>query len=161
MRTHWIALVFLGFSLLPSIPGNSQNPDKKQLADIAAIKQGGADLDAAYNRRDAIAFGGFFLDDADFQWHTGDLLKNRKEIEQYFTNSFKIMPADYRHITTFQRIRFLSPDFAIGDGTVVIAREGAAENEKPYLGVLFTCIVKKVKGQWWIAAVRLMSVRSE
>jgi uncharacterized protein (TIGR02246 family) len=161
MRTHWIALVFLGFSLLPSIPGNSQNPDKKQLADIAAIKQAGANLDTAYNRRNAIAFSELFLDDADFQWHTGDLLKNRKEIEEYFTNSFKIMPADYRHITTFQRIRFLRPDFAIGDGTVVIAREGAAENEKPYLNVLFTCVGKKVKSQWRIAAIRLMLIKSE
>jgi uncharacterized protein (TIGR02246 family) len=161
MRTHWIAMVFLGFSLLPSIPGNSQNPDKKQFADIAAIKQGGTDLDAAYNQRDAKAFSEFFLDDADFQWHTGDLLKNRKEIEQYFTNSFKNMPADYRHITTFQRIRFLTPDIAIGDGTVVIAREGAAENEKPILSVLFTCVVNKSNGQWRLAAVRLMLVKSE
>ena len=151
MRTHWIAMVFLGFSLLPSIPGNSQNPDKKQLADMAAIKQGGVDLDAAYNRRDAIAFSEIFLEDADFQWHTGDLLKNRKEIEQYFTNSFKIMPADYRHITTFQRIRFLRPDIAIGDGTVVIA-----QNEKTILDVLFTCVVQKKQGHWHLAAVRLM-----
>lgn len=158
MRTHWIAMVFLGFFLLPSIPGNSQNPDKRQLADIASIKQAGADLDSAYNRRDAKAFSELFLDDADFQWHTGDLLKNRKEIEQYFTNSFTVMPADYRHITTFQRIRFLSSDLAIGDGTVVIARDGAVENEKPYLSVLFTCVGKKVKGQWRIAAIRLMLV---
>ena len=161
MRTQWIALVFFGFSLLPSIPGNSQNPDKKQIADIAAIKQAGANLDAAYNRRDAKAFSELFLDDADFQWHTGDLLKNRKEIEQYFTNSFKVMPADYRHITTFQRIRFLKPDVAIADGTVVIAREGAAENEKPILSVLFTCAGQKIKGQWRIAAIRLMLVKNE
>jgi uncharacterized protein (TIGR02246 family) len=161
MRTQWIALVFFGFSLLPSIPGYSQNPDKKQLTDIAAIKQAGLKLDAAYNRRDAIAFSELFLDDADFQWHTGDLLKNRKEIEQHFTNSFKVMPADYRHITTFQRIRFLRPDIAIADGTVVIASEGAAENQKPYLSVLFTCVGQKVKGQWRIAAIRLMLVKNE
>jgi uncharacterized protein (TIGR02246 family) len=161
MRTHWIAMVFLGFSLLSSIPGNSQNPDKKQFADIAAIKQAGANLDTAYNRRDAIAFSNLFLEDADFQWHTGDLLKNRNDIEQYFSNSFKIMPADYRHITTFQRIRLLDPYFAIGDGTVVIAREGASENEKPYLSVLFTCVGKKVNDQWKIAAIRLILINCE
>jgi uncharacterized protein (TIGR02246 family) len=161
MRTHWIAMVFLGFSLAASVPGASQNPDKKQSADIAAIKQVSSNLDAAYNRRDAVAFSEIFLEDADFQWHTGDLLKNRKEIEQYFTNSFMSMPADYRHITTFQRIRFLGHDFVIGDGTVVIAREGAAENDKPYLRVLFTCLGKKVKGQWRIAAIRLMLPKIE
>jgi uncharacterized protein (TIGR02246 family) len=161
MRTHWIAAVFLGFTLAVSTPGAAQNPDKKQSADIAAIKQASANLDAAYNRRDALAFGELFLEDADFQWHTGELLKNREAIEQYFKNAFKYMPADYRHITTFQRIRFLGPGLVIGDGTVVIAREGVAENEKPYLSVLFTCIGKKVKNQWRIAAIRLMLPKKE
>lgn len=154
-------MVFLGFSLAVSAPGASQNPDKKQSADIAAIKQAAANLDAAYNRRDAVAFSDLFLKDADFQWHTGELLKDRKEIEQYFTNAFKYMPADYRHITTFQRIRFIRPDIAIADGTVVIAREGAAADEKPYLSVLYTCIGKKVKGQWKIAAIRLILPKGE
>lgn len=161
MRAHWIALVFLGFSLVVSIHAAPQKPDKKQSADIAAIQQVRADLDAAYNRRDAVAFCELFLEDADFQWHTGELLKDRKEIEQHFTNAFKNMPAEYRHITTLQRIRFLRPAIAIGDGTVVIAREGAAENEKPYLKVLLTCVGKKDKGQWRISAVRLMLIKTE
>jgi uncharacterized protein (TIGR02246 family) len=161
MKTFWITIIFVGFSLAGSIPTISQNPDKKQLADIAAIKQAGANLDSAYNRRNAIAFSEFFLDDADFQWHTGDLLKNRKEIEQYFTNAFKVMPADYRHITTFQRIRFLTPDLAIGDGTLVIAHEGASENMQPVLNVLFTCIGEKVKGQWKLTAIRLILPKRE
>jgi uncharacterized protein (TIGR02246 family) len=156
MRTLCIALSLLGFSLLLSVPGNSQNPDKKQLADIAAIKQTAANLDLAYNQRDVVAFSGLFLEDADFQWHTGEVLKNRIEIEQYFKNWFKTMPADYRHITTFQRIRFLNPDIAIGDGTLLIAREGAPENEKTVINFLLTCVGKKVKGQWKIEAVRLM-----
>jgi uncharacterized protein (TIGR02246 family) len=161
MKTHWIAMVFIGFSLAVSTPGTCQNPNNKQSNDIAAIKQTGANLDAAYNRRDAVAFSNFFMEDADFLWHTGVLLKDRKEIEQDFSNSFKRMPADFRHITTFQRIRFLNPDIAIADGTVVIAREGAAENEKPVLSVLFTCVGKKIKGVWKIAAIRLIYPKTE
>jgi uncharacterized protein (TIGR02246 family) len=161
MKTHWIVLVFLGFSMAVSNPVASQNPDKKQSVDIGAIKHAAAELDAAYNRRDAVAFSEIFLEDADFQWHTGTLLKDRKEIEEHFTNAFKNMPADYRHITAFQRIRFLVPDIALSDGTVVIARKGAAENEKPYLSVLFTCVGQKVKGQWKIAAIRLMLPKTE
>ncbi len=161
MRTHWIVLVFIGFSLAFSIKGASQNPDKNQSADIKAIRQAAAKLDAAYNRRDAKAFSEIFLEDADFQWHTGELLKNRTEIGQYFANSFRKMPTDYRHITTFQHIRFLKPDIAISDGTVVIAREGAAENEKPVLEVLFTCVGEKVKGKWSIAAIRLILPKRE
>jgi uncharacterized protein (TIGR02246 family) len=156
MKTLWIIIVFLGFSLALCLPAFSQYPDKKHSKDIDAIKQTGANFDAAYNRRDAAAFSEYFLEDADFQWHTGELLGDRKQIEQYFTNAFKFMPADYRHISTFQRIRFLGPDLTIGDGTLVIAKEGATENDKPYLSVLFTCIGKKVKGQWKLAAVRLI-----
>ena len=156
MKAHWIAMVFLGFSLAASLPAASQNPDKKQSADIAAIQQVRANLDAAWNSHDAVAFSKLFLEDADFQWHTGELLKDRREIEQYFNESFKHTPAEFRHTTTFKRIRFLRPDVAIGDGTIVVSREGAAENEKPYMSVLFTCVGKKVKGQWNIAAARLM-----
>jgi uncharacterized protein (TIGR02246 family) len=161
MKSIWIIIVFLGLSLVGSIPTYSQYPDKKHSKDIDAIKQTGVNFDAAYNRRDAVEFSKFFLEDGDFQWHTGELLKDQKQIEQYFTNAFKSMPADYRHISTFQRIRFLGPDLVIGDGTLVIAKEGATENDKPYFSVLFTCIGKKVKGQWKLAAVRLILPKRE
>jgi uncharacterized protein (TIGR02246 family) len=107
------------------------------------------------NRRDAASFSALFIEDADFQWHTGVVPKNRKEICEYFAHAFKEMPLDYRHRTTFQRIRFLKPDVAIGDGIVVIARAGAAENAEPYLRVLLTAVGKKSNGAWRIAAVRL------
>jgi uncharacterized protein (TIGR02246 family) len=156
MRTLWIAMVFLGFSIMASFPAASQNPDKKHSKDIDAIKKTAENFDAAYNSRDAVAFSAYFMEDADFQWHTGELLKDRKQIAQYFTNAFKSMPADYRHITTLQRIRFLGPDIAIGDGTLVIAQDAATENTKPVFSVLFTCIGKKAKGQWKLAAIRLI-----
>jgi uncharacterized protein (TIGR02246 family) len=161
MKTEWIVMIFLGFSLATAIPAASQKPDKKQAADVAAIRQVGKNLDAAYNQRDAAAFSEFFLEDADFQWHTGVLLKDREEIRQHFTTSFKTMPADFRHITTFQRIRFLGSDMAISDGTVVIAHAGAADIEKPYLEVRFACVGKKDKGRWRIAAIRLIPIGKE
>ena len=156
MRAIWITMVFLGFSLAASLPVASQNPDKKQSAEITAIQQVRADLDAAWNRHDAIALSNLFLENADFQWHTGQLLKDQKQIEQYFNESFKQTPAEFRHTTTIERIRFLRPDVAIGDGTIVVSREGAPENEKPYMSVLFTCVGQKKNGKWYIAAVRLM-----
>ena len=161
MRTLWIAIVFLGFSLVVSIPAFSQNPDKKHLADSVAIQQISANLDETWNNHDALAFSKLFLEDADFQWHTGDLLKNRKQIEQYFSESFKQIPPEYRHRTTIKRLRFIGPDIAIGDGTIVVVREGATENEKPYLNVLFTCIGKKTDDNWRLAAVRLIIPKTD
>ena len=162
MRTLWFTMFFLGFSLSGSIPAVSQNPDKKQSPDIDAIRQLSLDLDAAWNRHDAVALSELFLEDADFQWHTGDVLKNRKQIEQYFSMSvFKDMPMDRRHTSTLQRIRFLRPDIAIGDGTVVVSRDGAPENEKTSLSVLFTSVAQKKQGHWHIAAVRLMLTKGQ
>ena len=161
MKARCLTIIFLGFSLAASLPAAPQEPDKIQAAEVAAIQQVRENLDAAYNRRDAAAFSKIFLEDADFQWHNGALLKNREEIRQYFTNEFKSMPKELRHITTFQRLRLLGPDIAIGDGTVVIAREGAADNEKPFMKVLLTCVGKKVNGRWRIAAVRLIPIISE
>jgi len=162
MKPPWYTIILLGFSLTASLPAISQNPDKKQSKDIDAIKQLGLDLDATWNRHDAVALSELFTEDADFQWHTGDVLKNQKQIEQYFSMSvFKDMPMDRRHNSTIQRIRFLRPDIAIGDGTLVVSREGAPENEKPSLSVLFTSVAQKKNGHWYIAAVRLIPIDSK
>ena len=158
MKAYWIVLAMIGFSLRAPIPVISAENGNNRAADVAAIRRVSANVDAAYNRRDAVAFSAYFLEDADFQWHTGALLKNREEIRRHFAEAFKTMPADYRHITTLLRIRFLSPDIAVGDGTVVIARAGAADNEQPYMKVLMTGVAKKDRGQWRIAAIRLIPI---
>jgi hypothetical protein len=66
MKTLWCTIIFLGFSLAASIPATSQNPDKKQSKDIAAIQQLSLALDSAWNRHDAVAFSELFLDDSEF-----------------------------------------------------------------------------------------------
>jgi uncharacterized protein (TIGR02246 family) len=157
MKSIRYSLAFMVFLFAASMPVVSQNSDKKHAKDIAALKQLSLDTDSAWNSHNATLFGALFLDDADFQYWNGDLLKDRKEIEQYYsTNVFKNTPSDVRHKGTIQRIRFLGPDIGIGDGRLVIYRAGAPENEKPLINVLFTCVAKKVHGQWRIAALRLM-----
>ena len=161
MKKQWTALVIIGLSLAMSVTAAPKKPGANQAADIAAIQQARKDLDAAYDRRDLGAFCGLFQEDADFQWPDGALLRDREEIRQYFAKSFAAMPADYRHITTFARIRVLRPDVAIADGTLVIARAGAAEGETPVMKVLLTCVGKKERGQWRVAAIRLIPIIPE
>ena len=157
MKSLWLTMTLLGLTIASSNPAVSQNSDKKESKETDAIKQLAIDSDAAWNRHDAVALSEYFLENADFQWHTGEVLNNRKQIEQYFSESvFKNMPMDRRHNTTIQRIRFLRPDIAIGDGTIVVSREGAPKNEKPSLSVLFTSVAQKKQGHWQIAALRLM-----
>ena len=156
MKTTRSILIFLGFYMVVTIPVFSQNLNKKQSADIASIKQAMADIDAAYDKRDAAAYIELFQEDADFLWTTGVLSKDRNEIQQQVTNTFNFVPSGNKHISTLERIRFLKPDIAIVDGTTMFVREGASENEKPFWKSLSTCVLKKEKGQWRISAVRLM-----
>jgi uncharacterized protein (TIGR02246 family) len=149
-------MIFSIICVVVSLPAASQNPGKKQSADIASIKQVMADLDVAYDKRDAAAYIEFFLEDADFLWTTGVLSKDRNEIRQQVTNTFTFIPPGYKHVTISQRIRFVKPDIALVDGTVMFVREGALEKEKPFWDALFTGLYKKEKGQWRASAIRLM-----
>jgi uncharacterized protein (TIGR02246 family) len=107
------------------------------MPDPSAIHQLGIDFDAAWNRRDAAAVGGLFLDDADLQVPRGDLLRGREQIERYYAGAFANMPPDRRHNIMYQHVRFVTSDVAIGDGVALILRAGAAAEER-YFHVLFT-----------------------
>jgi uncharacterized protein (TIGR02246 family) len=156
MKSIRYTLVFM-FLLFAAMPAVSQDQDKKHAKDIAALHQLSLDTDSAWNSHNAAIFSALFLEDADFQYWNGYRLKDRKEIEQYYsTNVFKNTPPDVRHKGTIQNIRFLGPDIAIGDGKLVIYKAGAPADEKPLINVLFTCVAKKVHGQWRLAALRLM-----
>jgi uncharacterized protein (TIGR02246 family) len=161
MKTRLIIMVLTVFSMVATIPAVSQNLNKKQSADIASIKQLMANLDATYDKRDVAAYSELFLEDSDFLWSTGELSKDRNEIQQQVTNTFKFVPTGYKHISKLESIRFLKPDVAITDGTVMFVREGASENEKPFWKALSTCVLKKEKGQWRCSAVRLIPILSE
>jgi len=129
------------------------------MPDPSAIHQLGIDFDAAWNRRDAAAVGGLFLDDADVQVPRGDMLSGREQIEQYYTSAFANMPPDHRHSITFQHVRFLTSEICIGDGPALILRAGAAADEEPYFRVLFTCVAQNRHGRWRMAALRTMVPR--
>lgn len=55
-------MIFLGLTIASSNPVASQNPDKKDSDETAAIKQLALDLDAAWNKYDAVAFSALFID---------------------------------------------------------------------------------------------------
>lgn len=83
------------------------------------------------------AFCQLFLEDADFQYWDGVLLKDLKEIKQYYgTKVFKATPTRFRHFSIFQRIKFIEPNIAIGDGTVLIKQDGEPETDKPILNCI-------------------------
>jgi uncharacterized protein (TIGR02246 family) len=128
-----LAAVFLAVAALAALPVLARAPGEVPSADIAAIRRVNADLDRAWNRRGAAALAALFLEDADYQWPTGELLAGRSRIEEHFgTVVFRQMPADFRHVTETRRLRFLGPDIVIGDGTSMVTREGASEGKSRF-----------------------------
>ena len=162
MRTHGHIYSLLTPTLPETIPAASQTLVKEGSPDFVAVHQLASDIDSAWNRRDPKGFSELFLNDGDFQFDTGQMLRGREQITDYYATSlFPSMPAEFRHKTKRHRLRYLTPDVVIGDGSVLISRAGAVEEEEPHPSLLFTCVAVKRDGKWHIAAVRLMVPQEE
>lgn len=156
MKIHTIVWSLLALTLAGVAPAVSQTLVKEGSPDFVAIQQLVLNIDSTWNRRDAKGFGELFLEDAEFRFYTGQMLRGRKEIEQYFAASFAEMPADLRHETRVEHYRYLTPDVTIGDGVVFIYPEGATEEQAHSRPIFSTGVAVKKDGRWRFAAVRLM-----
>jgi len=143
MKTHTLVWSFLALTLAGVAPAVSQMMVKEGSADFVAIQQLGLDIDSTWNRRDAKDFSDLFLEDADFRFYTGQMLRGRKQIEQFFATSFAELPADLYHETKGEHHRYLTPDVAISDGVIFVYPEGATEEQAHSRPVLFTSVARR------------------
>ncbi len=124
--------------------------------DKKAVFQLTKELDRRWNLRDSSAFADLFEEDADFRFYTGDWVKGKSAIETFWKGEvFPGMPKSFMHLIVVKRVRFVTPELAIGDGTLRFVEKNEqqtiikAERE----GTLIT--VKK-NDRWYITAVRLV-----
>lgn len=156
MKTHTIVWGLLGLTLAGVVPAVSQVLVKEGSPDFVALQQLALDIDSTWNRRDAKGFSELFLEDADFRFYTGQMMRGRKEIEQFFAASFAELPADLHHETKAEHSRYLTPDVTISDAVVLVYPQGATEEQAHSRPILSTGVAKKKDGRWRLAAVRLM-----
>jgi uncharacterized protein (TIGR02246 family) len=156
MKTHAIVWSLLALILAGAAPSFSQTLVKEGSPDFVAIQKLVMDIDSTWNRRDAKGFSELFTQDADFRFYTGQMMRGRKEIEQFFAASFAELPADLIHETRGEHYRYLTPDAIIGDGVVFVYPEGATEEQARSRPVLSTAVAMKKDGRWRFTAVRLM-----
>jgi uncharacterized protein (TIGR02246 family) len=161
MRVHTIVSSLVALTLAGALPASSKTLVPKGSPDFVAIQQLLLDVDSTWNRRDAKGFSELFLEDADFRFYTGQMLRGRKEIEQFFTASLAELPADLRHETRGEHYRYLTPDLIIGDSVVFVHPEGATEEQAHSRPILSTGVAMKKDGRWRLAAVRLMVPQQE
>jgi uncharacterized protein (TIGR02246 family) len=161
MRIHTTVLSLVALTLAGVLPAFSQKLVPEGSPDFVAIEQLLLDVDSTWNRRDAKGFSDLFLEDADFRFYTGQMLRGRKEIEQFFTASFAELPADLRHETRGEHYRYLTPDLIIGDSVIFVYPEGATEEQAHSRPILSTGVAMKKDGRWRLATVRLMVPQQE
>jgi uncharacterized protein (TIGR02246 family) len=124
--------------------------------DMQAVFQLTKELDERWNKRDSEAFANLFEDDADFRFYTGAWVKGKAAIQAFWNGEvFPGMPEDIRHVIHIKRVRFVSKELVIGDGTLqfvnVIGDQQKIQTEREG-----TLIAVKKKGCWIITAVRLV-----
>ena len=132
-----------------------QEEDKQSVLQLAT------ELDRRWNERDPRAFADLFEIDGDFRFHTGTWIKGRGSIEDFWRGQvFPGLPEGIRHVVTTKRVRFVTDNVAIGDGTLRLVdfMEG---QERVHLETEGTIVAIKKDGRWYISAVRLTALVPE
>lgn len=132
-----------------------QEEDKQSVLQLAR------ELDRRWNARDAGAFADLFEPHADFRFHTGYWIVGKGSIEDFWRSQvFPGLAEGTRHVVTTKRVRFVTDNVVIGDGTVRVVdlMEG---QERVHLETEVTALVVKTDGRWYISAVRLTALVPE
>jgi uncharacterized protein (TIGR02246 family) len=124
--------------------------------DIQAVFQLTKELDKRWNQHDPAAFADLFENDADFRFYKGDWVKGKTAIESFWKGEvFPSMPEIVKHRIIVKRVRFVSPNLAIGDGVLQFV-DSSGGTEYIQVEREGTLIAVKKGGRWIISAVRLV-----
>ena len=130
------------------------------LQDETAIFQTWLRLSEAWGNGDAEQVASLFDADCDHRLHTpgGAVRRGRAPLERTFSNAFsrRATAAGRRLRVTFTSVRFIKPDVAIVDGTMLFGA-GAGRNgtRLPEGAEPFTAVMRQADSGWLIAACRV------
>lgn len=123
--------------------------------DQEAVLQLSAELDRTWNARDAHAFAGLFDENGDFRFPDGLWIQGREAIELFWKEKiFPLRSREARHVVTSRRVRFVTEDVVIGEGTLRIV-ETVTGQEQVYFEAEGTLLAVKRDLHWRIASIRL------
>ena len=132
-----------------------QEEDKRSVLQLAS------ELDRRWNQRDAGAFAELFDTDGDFRFHTGYWIRSKASIEAFWRGEvFPGLPEGMRHMVVTKRVRFVTTDVAIGDGTLRLV-DVAEGQERVHLETEGTLLAVKKNARWRISAIRLTALAPE
>jgi uncharacterized protein (TIGR02246 family) len=129
--------------------------------DKRSVLQLATELDRRWNQRDAVAFAELFAIDGDFRFHTGAWIKGKASIEAFWKGEvFPGLPEGMRHVVITKRVRFITDNVAIGDGTLRLIDVSEGQ-ERVHLETEGTLIAVKKNARWCISAIRLTALAPE
>src|SRR5262245_18142918 len=113
---------------------NGQQPPSAQPEDEAAIRKGIAGYVEAYNRGDAHAVAQFWSDTGEWVSPDGERAVGREAIEKEIAEFFA-ETKDTKLEVIDPKIRFVTDDVAIEEGTVKVTSPGKPTTESTYIAV--------------------------
>ncbi len=129
--------------------------------DKQSVLQLATELDRRWNERNARAFADLFAPDGDFRFHTGLWIVGKGSIEEFWRDQvFAGLAQGIQHAVTAKRVRFVTDNVAIGDGTIRIV-ELIEGQERVHLETEVTAVAVKKDGHWYFSAVRLTALAPE
>jgi uncharacterized protein (TIGR02246 family) len=138
----------------------AQGPGVPDLAE-QEIRRMPQDLSSAWGRADARAMAKLFAEDGDLVIPSGDLLSGRPAIQNFYQSVFARGYAGSHASSEIKRMR-VRGEMAVVDGAWNITRaKDTAGAPRPTEQGLFTAVLKKEGGQWYILALREMVPRND
>jgi uncharacterized protein (TIGR02246 family) len=142
------ALALSGFAL---VPGARAADDE-----TSGVREQCKEFVTAFNRHDGKAMASVFAEDADMVTPAGQLVKGRAAIEQAIVADHTKGPLREASLEVKDEpVRFVTPDVAVSDATVLVKGAYGPDGTKAGpMTLLVTNVWKKTDGRWWLFASR-------
>jgi uncharacterized protein (TIGR02246 family) len=146
-----VAMVAMGamVSALASGPAAS----KLSLAETEALAAMARSSDEVWNRRDAAALAATYASDAN-STISGVQLNGRPAILDYFTKSFKNVPAGMTHRTVIKRLEKMDGDLVAVDSAVYLEVPDGADGKRVVREFFTFGLLRKAGNGWEMMVVR-------
>jgi len=119
------------------------------------------DLSTAWAHADARAMADLFAEDGDLVIPSGDFLRGRSAIQNFYRSVFEHGYAGSQAGSEIKRIRVTGAMAVVDGGWSITGARDAAGAPRPAEQGLFTAVLKKQGGKWHVVALREMVPRND
>lgn len=143
---------------MEGIPGRAQQIEKPKpglrLSSEAvreeekAIREAAAGFSAAYNKADLDALLAFWSSEGEYVSESGKTYQGKAQLRAILQKALTVNKGQ-KHTVTIQKIRFLKPDVAQEEGTVILTSAHGEQERNNYVALWL-----KMDGKWLLGSVR-------